>query len=298
MYRVIDQTNMQLDQLPRNGSLINFSLLRELKTEPVIFRSFSVKYVVDGCENYTVNGKRFNVRNGEYLLANTSAEGSVEIDSEKIVRGLCIDIAPSILSEVVASHIRPDTAIPDNVLDDFFTGDSFFENFYPSDKTAVGKMLQELGDVLSEAPHEKREFTREFYFTLSERLVADHIPLIRSLREIPAVRTETRKDLLRKVLKGKYYIDEMFTQPLVMETVARECGLSEYHFFRLFRFAFQDTPHQYLIRRRLEYALQLFSAGSASITDAALICGFPDVQSFSKSFRKHYGVSPSRYHHL
>lgn len=294
MYRVIEQSNISLGELPRNGSLINYSLLRELKTVPVIFRSFSVKYVLDGCERYTVNGKRYHVTNGEYLLANTHSEGSVEIDSKQIVKGLCIDIAPEILSEVVASFIRPDTAIPDSDLDRFFTTADFFENRYPAEQTQVGLFLQELGSELSASPHDKREFNKEFYYTLSEKLVADHVPVFRQLKSISSIKAETRKELLRRITAGKEFMDKQWMLPLYMEQIALECGLSEYHFFRLFKAVFGISPHQYLIRKRLDEALNLLRKRTCSISDAAFICGFSDIYSFSKAFKKQYGMAPTK----
>lgn len=294
MYRVIEQSNISLGELPRNGSLINYSLLRELKTVPVIFRSFSVKYVLEGCERYTVNGKRYPVTNGEYLLANAHSEGSVEIDSDHIVKGLCIDIAPEILSEVVASFMRPDTPLPDSDLDRFFTTADFFENRYPTERTQVGIFLQELGSELSASPHEKREFNKEFYYTLSEKLVADHIPVFRQLKSIPTVKAETRKELLRRVTAGKAFMDKQWMSQLYMEQVALECGLSEYHFFRLFKAVFGISPHQYLIRIRLEKSLNMLQSRSYSVSETAFLCGFSDIHSFSKAFKKQYGMAPTK----
>lgn len=295
MYMVIDEQNMHLEQLPRNGSLINFSMLRDLPTVPVIFRSFSIKYVLEGCEQYTVNGSKYHITDGQYLLANSHSDGAVAIDSEKVVKGICIDVAPEILSEVVATHLQPGDLIPDAALDRFFTTPDFFENFYPADQTHLGTFLQQLGTELCRSPFEKHEFSREFYYALSERIVQDHIPIFRQLQSVKAVRMETRKELLRRAGRGKMFLDHAFPQPVTMADVARECGLSEYHFFRLFKNVFGISPHQYLIRKRLEHAGRLLGTGMNNISEVALLCGFSDIFSFSKSFKKHFGVSPSGY---
>ena len=100
----------------RMSYLINFSTLSELYCVAP-FRSFSVKYVCRGTEKYHVNGNKYTVEDGQYLLANHFSEGFVEIDNT--VRGICIDVAPDVLSEVVASYRRPDTFIADPGLDTF-----------------------------------------------------------------------------------------------------------------------------------------------------------------------------------
>ncbi|MDH4472315.1 MAG: AraC family transcriptional regulator [Fluviicola sp.] len=293
MYNVIDEQNMVFDELPRNGCLINYSMLRDLKSTPIVFRSFSIKYVLEGCENYTINGNRFQVQNQHYLLANTHSAGAVEIDSEKIVKALCIDIAPNILSEVVASYLEPDCSIADQSLDRFFTTSDFFESFYPSHQTLLGKTLTTLGSELSNSPFEKHEFTKEFYYHLSEQLIADHIPIFKQLQSVRSVKMETKKELLRRVLRGKEYINSCYMLPLSIEQVAQECHLSEYHFFRLFKAVIGISPHQYLIRKRIENAHTLLLDKSHSVSDIAFLCGFSDVFSFSKAFKKHTGTSPS-----
>jgi AraC family transcriptional regulator len=293
MYNVIDEQNLVFEQLPRNGSLINYSMLRDLKSTPVVFRSFSIKYVLEGCENYTVNGNRFQVQNQHYLLANTHSAGAVEIDSEKIVKALCIDIAPSILSEVVASYLEPDSAIADQNLDRFFTTSDFFESFYPSHQTSLGKTLNTLSAELSSSPFEKHEFSKEFYYHLSEQLIADHIPIFKQLQSVRSVKSETKKELLRRVLRGKEYINACYMQPLSIEQVAQACNLSEYHFFRIFKAVMGISPHQYLIRKRIENAHSLLINKAHSVSDVAFLCGFSDVFSFSKAFKKHTGTAPS-----
>ncbi len=293
MYTIFDEQHKGFEELPRNGSLINFSLLRDLKTEPVIFRSFSIKYVLDGCERYSVNGNTFNVTNGQYLLANSFSQGSVQIDSERLVKGICIDVAPTILSEVVANFLRPDTLTPDLDLDQFFTSPDFFENCYPAEKTEVGLFLGKLGTELIKSPFEKHEFSQEFYFNLAEKIVIDHVPINRQLQSIQTVKTETKKELLRRLMKGKAFIDHSFVLSISMELVARESGLSEYHFFRLFKAVFLISPHQYLIKKRLDMACVLLKKGNECISEIALLCGYADVFSFSKVFKKHIGVAPS-----
>ena len=293
MYNVIDEQNLVFDELPRNGSLINYSMLRDLKSTPVVFRSFSIKYVLEGCENYTINGNRFQVQNQHYLLANTHSAGAVEIDSEKIVKAICIDIAPSVLSEVVGSYLEPDNSFSDLSLDRFFTTSDFFESFYPSDQTLLGKTLTGLGTELSTSPFEKHEFSKEFYYHLSEQLIADHIPIFKQLQSVRSVKAETKKELLRRVLRGKEYINTCYMLPLSIEQVAKECHLSEYHFFRLFKAVMGISPHQYLIRKRIENAQILLNNKSYSVSDVAFLCGFADVFSFSKTFKKHTGTSPS-----
>jgi len=277
-------------QLPEKSCLINFSLLKEIYCEAP-FRSFSIKYVCNGNEKYVVNGNKYDINGGQYLIANHFAEGFVEIN--EAVKGICIDVAPELLSEVVGSYRRPDTRIADIDLDKFFNSNDFFENKYDSKQTFVGAMMRKLESDLNQDIHEKPVFSREFYFALAERIVADHIPIFKELHSTKSLKQSTKKDLYRRILLSKDYIDSHFRNDISISTLANVSKLSEYHFYRNFKLIYGISPLQYIIRKRLLFGLDLIQIHQTSITDTALLSGFSDVYSFSKSFKKHFGYPPS-----
>lgn len=279
--------------LPDNSCLLNYSVLNEYFS-PAPFRSFSIKYVVEGSELYAVNGNRYVVRNREYILANKHSEGFVEVDSKKAVSGICIDVAPDMLSEVVASYLKPDAPVSDIALDRFFNSTDFLENKYSAANTRLGRCMIELEKKLSENPAYDLQMDREFYFTLAEKIVEDHIPVFKKLQSVNAIKSETRKDLLRKVEKAKEYVDLNYCHDLNIAQVAMKAGLSEYHFFRLFKAVYALSPHQYIIRKRLLSARQIIRQEGLAISEAAIMTGFSDIHSFSKAFKKFFGHAPSR----
>jgi len=279
-------------QLPRKSSLVNFSLLSEIVC-PAAFRSFSIKYVCSGLEEYEVSGYHYQIKSGQYLLANHFAEGMVRID--KPVKGICIDISPDILSEVVASRIGPDTMHLDLALDKFFTTSDFLDAKYNASDTQLGRAIRAFERATSNAADIPELFTKELYYSLAESIVADHIPLFRQLQSIRKIKMATRKDLLRRVTMGKEYLDAQFLLPLEIADVARECNLSEYHFFRTFRQVFSISPYQYLIARRLDFAKDLLREGHDRISDIAYLTGYSDVFAFSKSFKKYTGSTPTQF---
>lgn len=281
--------------LPKNSNLINYSVLNEFYS-PSPFRSFSIKYVVDGSELYSVNGNKYIIKNQQYLLANKHSEGFVEVDSKKSVTGICIDVAPDILSEVVASYLKPDASISDLDLDQFFNSTNFLENKYSAPHTHLGQFMIQLESVLKHNPTHELNLSKEFYYTLSEKIICDHIPVFKQFQSVKAIKTETKKDLLRKIYKGKNYIDLYFTSPLNIELIAKETGLSEYHFFRLFKTVLSISPHQYIIQKRLMFAKNMIEKEGVNVSAASILSGFSDIHSFSKSFKKYYGFSPSVLH--
>ncbi|MBL0047832.1 MAG: helix-turn-helix transcriptional regulator [Bacteroidetes bacterium] len=276
--------------LPKKSCLINFSLLQEIKCAAP-FRSFSIKYVSNGIEKYNVNGNIYNIKSGEYLLANHFSEGIVEID--KAVKGICIDVAPDLLSETVASFMRPDTPVADILLDTFFNTPDFLENKYSVKNTNVGKFLQNLDAATSSNMQESISFNREFYYKLAECVIADQLPIYQQLQMVSGVKASTRKELFRRISTGKDFIDNYFKLPIETSAIAKECGMSEYHFYRVFKAVFGISPHQYIIQKKLFYAKKRVQHSEQSLTEIAVEAGFSDVFALSKSFKQLFGFPPS-----
>lgn len=273
-------------------NLIDYSSFKTLRYQ-LPFRGFSIKYVVAGCEYYTINGNRYAVHAGQYLLANHHASGFVEINSMTPVKGICIQLSTELIQEAVASHLRPDTAQVDLTLDRFFSTPAFYENRYEADQTRVGRVLHHLERRMSAAIVGRPEvLDQELYFDLAGRIVADHVPVFRQLQAIPSLKTATKKDLFRKLERAKSYLDDCFGQSPEIQAVARESFMSEYHFYRLFKRVYGCSPYQYALQRRLDQAHTRIRQGGASITEIAEQSGYADVQAFSKAFKNRFGISP------
>ena len=90
-------------------------------------------------------------------------------------------------------------------------------------------------------------------------------------------------------------MDSYFGGQVRLAEVANESCLSPYHFHRLFREVFRETPNQYLQRKRLANAQRLLERGEQSVTDICLEVGFESITSFSALFRRSFGCSPREY---
>ena len=99
----------------------------------------------------------------------------------------------------------------------------------------------------------------------------------------------------RFLLRAKDLADARYADRLTVDDLARVAGLSRAHFSAAFRTAFGVTPHAYVLTRRLERAAALLRSTDHSVTDICLAVGLTSVGSFSASFRRMYGRSPTRY---
>ena len=99
----------------------------------------------------------------------------------------------------------------------------------------------------------------------------------------------------RHLLRAKDLADARYFDPLGVDDLARAAGLSRAHFSREFRRAFGDSPHQYLLTRRLERAAALLRNTDHSVAEICFSVGLQSVGSFTSSFTRTYGLSPTAY---
>ena len=107
--------------------------------------------------------------------------------------------------------------------------------------------------------------------------------------------TSSNEDLRERLWRARRLIDECYDQRLDLNEISREACLSRYHFLRSFREAFDTTPRQYLIQRRIEKAKELLRVRSISVTDVCFEVGFQSLGSFSALFHKCVGDAPINY---
>jgi AraC-like DNA-binding protein len=80
-----------------------------------------------------------------------------------------------------------------------------------------------------------------------------------------------------------------------LDAAAREACLSPFHFHRLFRSTFGETPHNFLTRRRMDRARHLLASGEMSVTEVCFDIGYSSLGSFSTKFQSLVGVPPTQY---
>jgi AraC-like DNA-binding protein len=99
----------------------------------------------------------------------------------------------------------------------------------------------------------------------------------------------------RHLLRAKDLADARYFEPLGVDDLARAAGLSRAHFSREFRRTFGESPHAYLLTRRLERAAALLRTTDRTVAEICFAVGLQSVGSFTTSFTRTYGVSPTVY---
>jgi AraC-like DNA-binding protein len=104
--------------------------------------------------------------------------------------------------------------------------------------------------------------------------------------------------LARHLLRARDLIDTRYAEPLDVPTLAARAGVSPAYFARRFRATFGETPHQYVLARRIERAQFLLRESDRSVAEVCVDVGLTSVGSFTTSFRRVVGMTPTAYREL
>lgn len=266
---------------------IRFSKITNIEAE-VPFTGLGVKYVASGEEIYYANGKKYIVKEGEYIIGNDFTSSIVNINKKEPVQGLCIDISSQIISEVAQYH-----DLNGSDLKEFLLSDQFFVNKYNAKNTSLGYTLKEINKKIISGKISNDLQENELFYSLAESIINDQRFVFDHLNKMDFKKIVTNEEVFRSVLHAKSFIEEHITDNLSLEQICLEAGISKYHFVRVFKNTFGISPYQYQKRKRLDHArLELLKG--RSVLETALLFGYADVPTFSKAFKQALGKSPSQ----
>lgn len=281
--------NKQVD-----SDMVYYSELNEWFTVNA-FRSFSIKYVIDKSVYYKVGNKEHHVYSGGFLLACKQPSVKAYFDSQKPVRSICIDINPQTIYEAFTVISAKEDYDLDNYLSGYFKYPNFFESVCPVKSAPIlnNKLNKLVEDIKNGNTHE--QINKEWFLDLAEKIIYHEYGNYLALNGIRTVKLETKKEILKRLKMARQYMDESFLQIEDIAEVATISNLSEFHFFRSFKQAFSITPYQYLLNKRLEYAKSMLLLKNNSVNRIAILSNFPDLPTFSKAFKRQFGVAPTQY---
>src|SRR5438552_3500394 len=100
--------------------------------------------------------------------------------------------------------------------------------------------------------------------------------------------------LYRRIVQGKLFIDNHYTENIDLANISDEAYFSKFHFIRLFKKVYGKTPHQYLTTVRIKKAMELLEA-DISVSEVCYAVGFESLSSFCGLFKRIAGLTPSTY---
>jgi AraC family transcriptional regulator len=271
----------------------------------------SIKTVVRGSARWSTSEADRLVHEGNYLVLNAGQPYTLTIDSHETVETFCLFFRRGTAEDVYRVQGSDATSLLDEPLgkatgcsNDAFgslgsgmaspgTQFEFFQSLHAHDDIVspwIRRLYGRLKDKTASGPWFEDQFLE-----VAAALFRVHGEAGKHAAMIPAKKYSTRLELYRRLLRGKDYMDSFSGGRIHLEEVSRQACLSPYHFHRLFREVFCETPNQYLQRKRLANARRLLERGEQSVTNVCLEVGFESITSFSALFRRNFGCSPREY---
>jgi AraC-like DNA-binding protein len=102
-------------------------------------------------------------------------------------------------------------------------------------------------------------------------------------------------ETFRRLCRARDLLAAEYQSQILLEAAAREACLSPFHFHRLFRATFGETPHDFLTRRRMDHARRLLASGEMTVTEVCMEIGYSSLGSFSTKFQSLIGRTPTEY---
>lgn len=286
---------MILRHYPDNPNGININTLVHFTSQSQINKKYvnplSIRCTMKGAERHESPNGNYSVTPDQFLILNegSASEFYVENDTES----LSVFFDQGFAKKALESLITPGDKMLNFSFKQVSQPVTFFEKLYPHNKY-ISPLLMKLR-IASRMNHNDRMFIDESCFMLLENMLLLHRELYKEITKLPPVKLSTKTELYRRICIAKEYMDSCYRKNISLEDIAAEACLSQYHFLRVFKTIYKVTPHQYLLRKRIDLAFNLLRNSEMPVTQICYEIGFESPGSFSWLFRRKFGMSPEMF---
>lgn len=252
----------------------------------------SVKTVFAGVENFVIDNEPFALTTNKYLILNDGQHYGSYIDSEEEVESFTINFTSEFIKEIMPSLQQA----PGQLLDAPSPSDSenleFIQHFHLHD-TLITPLIARIRLLVKDFRQNQLELEDAYYYFF-KALVQKYHDSNQIINKAPATRKSTKVELTRRLARARDFMDSNFTKAISLEDIAQVACMSQYHLLDCFKAIYALTPYQYLTQVRLEEAKKLLETRDVSVQQVCQSVGYEDISSFSKLYKKTFGISPSK----
>ncbi|MCI0448468.1 MAG: AraC family transcriptional regulator [Chlorobi bacterium] len=250
----------------------------------------TIKFTLKGEEYFATKQRSFRVTPSTYLIFNSGQKYSARIQSNETVETISVFFRPQFAEEVLSSLISSE----DNILDNEITHPEqpvhFMEILYPHDTVLYPFIFK--FRMASKLGYDDNNWLEEEFYMLLKAFLGIHRQVGKEIKRIPAAKKSTKIEIYKRIYRAKDWLDENFSSEVKIEYAAKEACMSPFHFIRLFKNIFNETPYQYITRKRIDKAFDLILRTDMPITEVCFEIGFNSLSSFSWLLKQKYGMSP------
>jgi AraC family transcriptional regulator len=254
--------------------------------------TLSLKSVTRGAALYVTPRGRHLVTEDSFLVLNHDQEYSLDFQGPWTTETLSPFFQPGLVEHVADSLATPLARQLDEIATRTPATD-FCERIYPK-RGRIAVLLRRIHRGLGASAACGLWLEDQFY-ALATALVELRRDVYKEVEQFPGQRPATRAELYRRLYRGRDFLSSCYAERVSVTQAAKAAHLSPYHFHRMFKLAFQQTPNQFLQERRLAAARRLLLATEQPVTSICLAVGFESLGSFSSLFHRRFGLSPRQF---
>jgi AraC family transcriptional regulator len=244
---------------------------------------------ISGESTVEVSKRRVPVKEDFFFLTNHDQHYTLEIDKGKKAETFNIHFGDYFCDQVFNSLSQR----PDQLLDNYFqipSGRLEFHNKLYHRDAATQQLIMEIRN----GGAQESTCLEEKLYLLIESLLKNEKDLVKIQSRLPALKSSTREEILKRMLIVSDYILTYLDKDLSLEELASVGCISKFHFLRQFKIAFNKTPYQFINEERVRKSRRMIEHTRFSITEIASSVGFSNPSSFSRMFFKQTGLYPTQ----
>jgi len=274
----------------------HLSLTRFGSDQRFTLQHYAIYLVLKGKGKYQFSDQRFTLQAGQFLLVNAYQQLHITPEAEHEV--LCLHLTPESLEQARTQIGKTEdwTELKTCLLPEGHI--ELCEQVYEGQDTVLGRYLSNLAERFVADEDRLPEDLSQIGAEVAQHLLRSQIEAYRQLLNLTSAKLSTKRELYRRLCMARMHMHTHLDEALDLDTLAQVACLSKYHFIRLFKEAFDQTPRQYLIARRLERASSLLIHSRKTFHEICHEVGLKDSSSFGRLFKRNFGATPHLYRQM
>ena len=257
--------------------------------------NFSIKTVFSGNRTFNIGRRQLNLYPDSFLAIKKGTTYSSKIDSSIPVNNLSISFSPSFLSDFNRMQKYNHADLLDEPFQDGdFPEFSFVETIYPFS----GDMKYNIMHLKDHLEHEIPDdllINEYLHHCLLNYYKVYNKEIVDKSERLNFLNSGTKVEILKRLTLAKEYIISNYNKAIELQDIARHACLSVNHLLRTFKQAYGQSPHQFLIKTRLDRSKYLLKHTNYTINKIVEIIGFECPSSFIRLFKSNNHLTPGKY---
>lgn len=257
--------------------------------------NFSIKTVFSGNRTFNIGKRKLDLYPESFLVIKKGTSYSSTIDSSEPVNNLSISFSPSFLSDFNrVQKTRHSTLLDEPFQDGDFQDFSFMETIFPFSGDMKYNIMH-LKEHLEQGAPDDLLLNEYLHHCLINYYKVYNKEVVDKSEKLNFLNSSTKVEILKRLTLAKEYIISNYNRKIELEDIAGHACLSVNHLLRTFKQAYGQSPHQYLIKTRIDRSKYLLKNTNYTINEIVDIIGFECPSSFIRLFKSTNKLTPGKY---